>query len=41
MRGRKSKPTSLKKLEGNPGKRPLNLNEPIPLQIAPELPELC
>ncbi len=38
MRGRKPKPTSLKKLEGNPGKRPLNLNEPIPQSIAPECP---
>lgn len=27
-RGRKPKPTALKKLEGNPGKRPLNENEP-------------
>ena len=29
-RGRKPKPTVLKILEGNPGKRPLNENEPIP-----------
>jgi len=29
-RGRKPKPTALKKLEGNPGKRPLNENEPKP-----------
>ncbi len=29
-RGRKPKPTALKVLEGNPGKRPLNTNEPIP-----------
>lgn len=28
-RGRKPKPTLLKLLEGNPGKRELNLNEPI------------
>ena len=28
--GRKPKPTALKKLEGNPGKRPLNELEPIP-----------
>lgn len=27
-RGRKPKPTALKVLEGNPGKRPLNKNEP-------------
>lgn len=29
-RGRKPKPTALKKLEGNPGKRPLNELEPLP-----------
>ena len=29
-RGRKPKPTALKILEGNPGKRPLNPHEPIP-----------
>lgn len=29
-RGRKPKPTDLKKLEGNPGNRPLNNNEPKP-----------
>lgn len=29
-RGRKPKPTALKLLEGNPGKRPINANEPIP-----------
>ena len=29
-RGRKPKPTVLKILEGNPGKRPINENEPIP-----------
>lgn len=29
-RGRKPKPTALKMLEGNPGKRPLNENEPKP-----------
>ena len=28
--GRKPKPTALKKLEGNPGKRKLNTKEPIP-----------
>ena len=31
-RGRKPKPTALKLLEGNPGKRPLNTSEPIPPQ---------
>lgn len=30
MRGRKPKPTYLKIVEGNPGKRPLNEDEPIP-----------
>ena len=28
--GRKPKPSALKRLEGNPGKRPLNELEPIP-----------
>lgn len=30
MKGRKPKPTVMKKLAGNPGKRPLNQNEPQP-----------
>jgi len=30
MRGRKPKPTKLKELAGNPGKRPLNSSEPQP-----------
>ena len=30
VRGRKPKPTALKLLEGNPGKRPVNEKEPIP-----------
>ncbi|HZK10243.1 MAG TPA: phage terminase small subunit P27 family, partial [Clostridia bacterium] len=34
-RGRKPKPTALKVLEGNPGKRPLNKNEPQPERKAP------
>ena len=29
-RGRKPKPTAIKILEGNPGRRPLNKNEPKP-----------
>ena len=29
MAGRKPKPTALKKLEGNPGKRKLNMKEPV------------
>ena len=38
MAGRKPKPTALKKLEGNPGKRKLNTKEPVP---AKGMPELC
>ncbi len=34
-RGRKPKPTALKLLEGNPGKRPLNAKEPKPEKKAP------
>ncbi|MGN1313839.1 MAG: hypothetical protein ACI4VG_02350 [Lachnospiraceae bacterium] len=30
MAGRKPKPTAIKELEGNPGKRKLNTKEPIP-----------
>ena len=37
-RGRKPKPTAVKVLEGNPGKRPLNMFEPTPGKIAPECP---
>ncbi len=37
-RGRKPKPTALKVLEGNPGKRPLNENEPKPEKKAPKCP---
>ena len=38
LRGRKSKPTQLKVLEGNPGKRPLNKHEPKPIPVAPKPP---
>lgn len=38
MRGRKPKPTHLKLLAGNPGKRPLNENEPVAPPGAPEPP---
>lgn len=38
-RGRKPKPTALKKLLGNPGKRPLNENEPQPAGPMPDAPE--
>ena len=37
--GRKPKPTNLKIIEGNPGKRPFNLNEPKPISIAPKCPD--
>lgn len=36
--GRKPKPTALKILEGNPGKRPLNDKEPKPDSKAPRCP---
>jgi P27 family predicted phage terminase small subunit len=38
MRGRKPKPTVLKLLDGNPGKRPLNDREPAPPAGIPEPP---
>ena len=38
MRGRRPKPTRLKVLTGNPGKRPLNKDEPKPEVVAPECP---
>ena len=39
MAGRKPKPTALKKLEGNPGKRKLNTKEPVPAKGMPEGPK--
>ena len=36
--GTKPKPTALKVLEGNPGKRPLPTNEPKPTPTAPRCP---
>lgn len=36
--GRKPKPTKLKELEGNPGKRPFNQNEPQPQPCIPTCP---
>ena len=36
--GRKPKPTAIKELEGNPGKRSLNKNEPRPKKKAPRCP---
>jgi P27 family predicted phage terminase small subunit len=38
MAGRPRKPTVLKVLEGNPGKRPLPKNEPKPEPLAPKCP---
>jgi P27 family predicted phage terminase small subunit len=38
MRGRRPKPTSLKILTGNPGKRPLNSDEPRPEPAIPDCP---
>ena len=38
MRGRRPKPTRVKVLTGNPGKRPLNLDEPRPEPVVPECP---
>ena len=38
LKGRKPKPTAIKILEGNPGKRQLNTSEPMPLKKAPKCP---
>lgn len=38
-RGRKSTPTAMKKLEGNPGNRPLNAKESTPEKKAPTCPK--
>ena len=38
QRGRKPIPTAIKELEGNPGGRPLNKNEPKPQKKAPRCP---
>ena len=38
MRGRRPKPTRMKRLTGNPGKRPLNADEPRPEPTVPECP---
>lgn len=35
---RNNKPTALRILQGNPGKRPLNDREPKPANVAPEMP---
>jgi len=39
MARRKPKPTALKKLEGNPGKRKLNTKEPMPGKGMPDCPK--
>ncbi len=39
MQGRKPKPTAIKMLEGNPGKRALNHAEPRPKVVMPRAPE--
>lgn len=39
MRGRKPKPTAVKELEGNPGKRALNKKEPKPENKIPPCPK--
>jgi P27 family predicted phage terminase small subunit len=38
MRGRRPKPTRLKVITGNPGRRPLNTSEPRPEIAIPECP---
>jgi P27 family predicted phage terminase small subunit len=38
MRGRRPKPTRIKVLSGNPGKRPLNPHEPRPEPALPDCP---
>lgn len=39
MAGRKPKPTEVKTLEGNPGKRKINTKEPMPGKGIPACPE--
>jgi P27 family predicted phage terminase small subunit len=39
MRGRKPKPSLIKLLDGNPGKRPVNDREPSVLSGAPDAPD--
>ncbi len=39
MKGRKPKPTALKLLAGNPGRRPLPKHEPQPKRVMPSAPE--
>ena len=37
--GRRPKPTQLKVVQGNPGRRPLNEDEPTPERVAPMCPD--
>jgi P27 family predicted phage terminase small subunit len=37
--GRTSKPTKMKALTNNPGRRPLNENEPVPEEGVPDMPQ--
>ena len=39
--GRKPKPTAVKELEGNPGKRELNKNEPKPKKESSGVSEMA
>jgi len=39
MKGRKPKPTSIRALEGNPGRRPLNPGEPLLPSELPDCPD--
>ena len=39
MKGRKPKPTIVRQLEGNPGKRAINDREPVPPDGIPDCPE--
>ena len=39
MRGRKPKPTALRRAEGNPGKRAWNHDEPVPPEGCPDCPD--
>ena len=39
MRGRKPKPTALKRIEGNPGRRPINGREPVAPPDLPSCPQ--
>jgi len=38
MRGRRPKPSRIKALTGNPGKRSINAHEPRPVPALPECP---